>query len=110
MQSTSTSSQHDAAIAFLYSRLDYERRAGVPYTALDYRLERMQELLARLGNPEGQAPIVHVAGTKGKGSTSAFVASALSAAGYRTGLYTSPHLHAVEERIVVDGVPCLPEQ
>ena len=55
-------------------------------------------------------PIVHVAGTKGKGSTSAMVAAVLSAAGYRTGLFTSPHLDRVEERIVVDGQPCSAEE
>ena len=55
-------------------------------------------------------PIVHVAGTKGKGSTSAMVAAVLSAAGYRTGLFTSPHLDRVEERIAVDGQPCSAEE
>ena len=48
-------------------------------------------------------PIVHVAGTKGKGSTSAMIAAVLSAAGYRTGLFTSPHLMSLEERIAIDG-------
>ena len=64
------------------------------------------ELLRRLGNPQDGLPIVHVAGTKGKGSTSAMIAAVLSAAGYRTGLFTSPHLDRVEERIAVDGRPC----
>jgi dihydrofolate synthase/folylpolyglutamate synthase len=63
----------------------------------------MEELLARLGKPYLAAPCVHIAGTKGKGSTAAMVASVLTASGYRTGLYTSPHLVDIRERIRVDG-------
>jgi dihydrofolate synthase/folylpolyglutamate synthase len=66
----------------------------------------MQSLLAKLGNPQDALPIVHIAGTKGKGSTSAMIAAVLSAAGFRTGLFTSPHLECVEERIVIDGRQC----
>ena len=66
----------------------------------------MRSLLAKLGNPQDSLPIIHVAGTKGKGSTSAMIASILSTAGYRTGLFTSPHLERVEERIVFDGRQC----
>jgi dihydrofolate synthase/folylpolyglutamate synthase len=66
----------------------------------------MRELLRRLGNPQERLPIVHVAGTKGKGSTSAMVAAVLGAAGYRTGLFISPHLERIEERITVDGQAC----
>src|SRR5213079_2206720 len=62
-------------------------------------------LLARLGNPHHRLRIVHVAGSKGKGSTAAMLAAVLRAAGYRAGLFTSPHLSAVEERIQVDGTP-----
>ena len=69
----------------------------------------MRELLSLLGNPQERLKIVHVAGTKGKGSTSAMIASVLSAAGYRTGLYTSPHIDRVEERLIIDGVPCSEE-
>ncbi len=70
------------------------------------KLDRMRELLGRLGDPHEAVPTVHVAGTKGKGSTSAMIAAVLSAAGYRTGLFTSPHLDRVEERIAIDGRPC----
>jgi dihydrofolate synthase/folylpolyglutamate synthase len=63
----------------------------------------MEELLARLGKPHLGAKTVHIAGTKGKGSTAAMIASALVAAGYKTGLYTSPHLSDLRERIRVDG-------
>ena len=66
----------------------------------------MRQLAARVGHPEQAFPAIHIAGTKGKGSTAAMIASVLGAAGYRTGLYTSPHLHRLEERFVVDGQPC----
>lgn len=66
-------------------------------------LERVQAVLAQLGHPERRYPALHVAGTNGKGSTCAFAASALRAAGHRVGLYTSPHLVRFNERIQVDG-------
>ncbi|MBZ4415576.1 folylpolyglutamate synthase/dihydrofolate synthase family protein [Myxococcus sp. RHSTA-1-4] len=66
-------------------------------------LERVREALAALGHPERRYPALHVAGTNGKGSTCAFTAAALQAAGHRVGLYTSPHLVRVNERIRVDG-------
>jgi dihydrofolate synthase/folylpolyglutamate synthase len=97
---------HDEALAFLFGRIDYERTATLPYGARDFKLDRMRELLDRLGNPQATLPIVHVAGTKGKGSTSAMIASVLSAAGYRTGLFSSPHLERVEERLRIDGQSC----
>jgi dihydrofolate synthase/folylpolyglutamate synthase len=70
---------------------------------VNYDLRRMDELLERLGNPHLAARTVHIAGTKGKGSTAAMVASVLVASGYRTGLYTSPHLIDIRERVRVDG-------
>src|SRR5207248_6593832 len=71
----------------------------------DLKLERRRALLGRLGDPHDRVRLVHVTGTKGKGSTCAMLASVLRAAGYRVGLFTSPHLEHVEERIQVDGVP-----
>ena len=100
----------DAALAFLYGRIDYERSAKLPYRSRGLKLDRMRELLSHLGNPHQQFPVIHVAGTKGKGSTSAMVAAILSAAGYRTGLYTSPHLNQIEERMAVGGKPCSGEE
>lgn len=91
---------------FLNQRIDYERALAVPYHATQFKLERMRELLARLGDPQQGMPIVHIAGTKGKGSTAAMIAAVLTAAGYRTGLFTSPHLDRVEERLAIDGRPC----
>ncbi len=66
-------------------------------------LSRVTELLDRLGNPQNRLRCIHIAGTNGKGSTAAMLASVLKAAGYRTGLYTTPHLTSYRERIMVDG-------
>ncbi|MDO8687455.1 MAG: hypothetical protein Q7K41_02580, partial [Dehalococcoidales bacterium] len=89
------------ALDYIYSFVDYERDPR-PRDAVHYDLRRMEELLARLGNPQRHARTVHIAGTKGKGSVAAMIASALTASGYTTGLYTSPHLHIFNERIRVD--------
>lgn len=99
-------SAHEEALAFLFGRIDYERTVPLPYGARDFKLDRMRELMDRLGNPQTSLPIVHVAGTKGKGSTCAMISSVLAAAGYRTGLFSSPHLEHVEERLRIDGEPC----
>ncbi|HLW68014.1 MAG TPA: folylpolyglutamate synthase/dihydrofolate synthase family protein [Gemmataceae bacterium] len=93
---------YDDAIAWWYGCIDFERRAPEP---ADLKLELMRTLLDLLGNPHQYLRIVHVAGSKGKGSTSAMLAAVLRQAGYRTGLFTSPHLNAVEERIQVGGKP-----
>jgi len=68
-------------------------------------LEPTRDLLALLGSPQLAVPVVLVAGSNGKGSTSALLASIATAAGYRTGHYTSPHLERVEERLQIDGQP-----
>lgn len=93
---------YQASLDFLYSRLNYER-VGMPRASSDLRIGRMRRLLRRLGDPQDALRIVHLAGTKGKGSTAAMIASALSAAGMRTGLFCSPHLHRLEERFTIDG-------
>lgn len=66
-------------------------------------LDRIRELLDRMGRPQDRLKFVHVAGTNGKGSTSAYIAAILQAAGYKTGLFTSPYIMEFEERIRVDG-------
>lgn len=91
------------ALDYIYSFTDYEKLKGYRYTPQDFSLERVERLLALLGNPHREFPSVHIAGTKGKGSTAAMIESILRAAGYRTGLYTSPHLHTFRERIRVNG-------
>jgi dihydrofolate synthase/folylpolyglutamate synthase len=97
---------HQRASNFLLDRINYERVTELPYGKRHMKLDRMRDLLNRLGNPDAGLPIVHVAGTKGKGSTSAMVAGILHAAGYEAGLFTSPHLEHIEERFVVNGVAC----
>ena len=77
--------------------------ASLNMDVMRFGLEAVSELLARFHHPQNAYPAVHIAGTNGKGSTAAMTASILRQAGYRTGLYTSPHLVDVRERIVVDG-------
>ena len=93
---------YQACLDFLYGRLNYERQ-GMPRIPGELRLGRMRRLLRRLGDPHLALNIIHVAGTKGKGSTSAMIASALSASGRKTGLFCSPHLNRLEERFCIDG-------
>ncbi|MGD2166229.1 MAG: folylpolyglutamate synthase/dihydrofolate synthase family protein, partial [Anaerolineae bacterium] len=91
------------AIAYLHSLTDYETKRVSRYTPEAFDLSRIERLLTAVGNPEQSFRSVHVAGTKGKGSTSAMIESCLRNAGYRTALYTSPHLHTFRERIRVAG-------
>jgi dihydrofolate synthase/folylpolyglutamate synthase len=89
------------AIQWFYSFARFDSNA--PRLPDNLKLARMQEILAQLGNPHEQFPSVLIAGTKGKGSTAALLESILHAAGYRTGLFTSPHLHTFRERIRING-------
>jgi len=98
------------AVDFLEKAVNYEKRTRVKYTDRNFDLGRMEALLARLGNPHRTYRIIHVAGTKGKGTTAAVLASCLRCAGYRTGLHTSPHLVSVCERMMVDGAPATEEE
>ncbi|QYM80152.1 bifunctional folylpolyglutamate synthase/dihydrofolate synthase [Horticoccus luteus] len=93
------SSDHDSYAAvqdYLFSL----KAAGVRFG-----IDRMAGLAAALGHPERQVPVVHVAGTNGKGSVAAMLEAIFRAAGWRTGLYTSPHLVRLGERVQVDRVP-----
>lgn len=89
-------------------QLDQQLASFQPF-GVQLGLERMLGVLAALGNPQQQVSIVHVAGTNGKGSVCAYLSSILTAAGYRTGRYTSPHLVDWTERITVDQVPIEPQ-
>ena len=100
-----TEKNYNLALDYLYSFVDYSLKHASELAKADFNLDRMRALMAELGNPESQYSIIHVAGTKGKGSVSALCASALQAAGYKTGLYTSPHLQDYAERIQVNGQP-----
>jgi dihydrofolate synthase / folylpolyglutamate synthase len=84
-------------------------RGTLQNDARNYRLDRMRGMLSMFGDPDRGLRIIHVAGTKGKGSTSALLAAALHAAGRRTGLYTSPHVSSPFERIAIAGEPRLPD-
>lgn len=101
---------YEQAIEFLYGRVNYERVHADAFSTSDFKLDRMRLLLEKIGNPQDRIPVVHVAGTKGKGSTCSMLASILTQAGYRTGLYTSPHLIRYEERFTVDGQLPSPEE
>lgn len=105
-----SSPARQAALDWLLGRINYERTAFVPYQSRQLKLDRMRQLLTRLGQPDAGLKIVHVAGTKGKGSTSAMIAAILTAAGYRTGVFSSPHLENIEDRFVVDGQPCASDE
>src|SRR5665647_1251495 len=94
---------YQEALEYLQSLTDYEKKTGYSYSPEIFDLRRPRALLALLGNPQERFPSVVVAGTKGKGSTSAMVASILRASGRRVGLYSQPHLHSFRERIRVDG-------
>jgi dihydrofolate synthase/folylpolyglutamate synthase len=106
-----------SALHFLLSLSDWERLSAAPGTlplvqtreAARFNLERVRSLLARLDNPHLGRNTIHIAGSKGKGSVAAMIASVLHAAEVRTGLYTSPHLHRMTERIAVDGEPISPD-
>jgi dihydrofolate synthase/folylpolyglutamate synthase len=93
---------YQQAIDYINGYTDYEK-LGMPHDPAFYDLRRVDELLSLLGNPHQKAGSVHITGTNGKGSVAIMIAYALTAAGYPTGLYTSPHLHSWRERIRVDG-------
>jgi dihydrofolate synthase/folylpolyglutamate synthase len=94
---------YSEALAYLNHFISYERQQPAKYSPETLSLDRVNRLLDRLERPERAYRSIHIAGTKGKGSTAAMIEACLRAAGYRTGLYTSPHLHTFRERVRVDG-------
>ena len=100
---------YDGALRRVMGLADFERSTHSPGHAA-FHLERMTLLMEQLDCAHLAVPTVHVAGTKGKGSTSAMIASILTAQGYKVGLYTSPHLHSATERIRVNGQPISQQQ
>ena len=112
--------RYQDAVRFLYERINYEKLKTESDTrSYPFRLQRTRELIKRLGlghflfdpsagqHPKAaKVPLIHIAGTKGKGSTATMVASILTASGLRTGVYTSPHLSRLEERFQIDGLAC----
>ena len=93
---------YNEAINYVYQFTNYEA-VPRPHAEDNYDLRRLFEVLDLLGNPHLKAKSLHITGTNGKGSTAVMLASVLSAAGYKTGLYTSPHLITSRERFTVDG-------
>ncbi|MFA5795344.1 MAG: folylpolyglutamate synthase/dihydrofolate synthase family protein [Candidatus Brocadiia bacterium] len=91
------------AYDYLKTHTDYERMAKYHYSQKTFNLKRMESLLDKLGRPQQGLRFIHIAGTKGKGSTAIITARILSASGYKTGLFTSPHLINITERIQIDG-------
>ena len=95
---------YDGALRRVMGLADFERSTHSPGHSA-FHLERMSLLMEQLGSAHLAVPTVHIAGTKGKGSTSAMITAILAAQGYKVGLYTSPHLHSATERIRVNGQP-----
>lgn len=96
---------YNKALDYLYSFVDYSLKHVSELAKAEFNLGRMFALMDELGNPQNAYPLIHIAGTKGKGSVSALCASALQAQGYKVGLYTSPHLLDYCERIQIGGEP-----
>jgi len=92
-----------SAVNYLDSLTNHERVSRAQYNTTNFGLARMTRLLSALGQPHRTFKSVHIAGTKGKGSTAAMLAEMLRACGLKVGLYTSPHVLSVRERICVDG-------
>lgn len=99
----------DEAMAFLLEFADYEKITTYKYTLANFNLRRVEELLATVGNPHHAFRTIHIAGTKGKGSTAAMIQAILTAAGLKVGCFTSPHLVRLEERMTINGA-MMPER
>lgn len=96
---------YSEAEKYLQDLTDYEKSTTILYNAANYDLRRMRLLLSALGDPHKGRRTIHIAGTKGKGSTAAMISSILTSAGYRAGRFTSPHLYLWQERIAVNNRP-----
>ena len=101
-------STYKESLDYMYGFVDYEKLPGASPKRMN--LDRIEALVEALDHPECHWPSVHVAGTKGKGSTASMIASIVHQSGYRVGLYTSPHLVSIRERIMVNGVPISEEE
>jgi dihydrofolate synthase/folylpolyglutamate synthase len=100
-----TTSDYQQALDYIYSFVDYSRTHQDNLSPENFDLTRMEKFMEILGSPQDDFPSIHIAGSKGKGSVSAFCSSVLQKAGYKVGLYTSPHLKDFEERMQVDQTP-----
>ncbi|MEN4012798.1 MAG: folylpolyglutamate synthase/dihydrofolate synthase family protein [Chloroflexota bacterium] len=93
---------YQQTLDYLYGFVDYSLTRNFQYSPENFNLDRMTKLVAGLDHPERKYPVIHIAGTKGKGSTGAMIAAGLQAAGYKTGFYISPHLEDFCERIQIN--------
>ena len=94
---------YDSALRYLFAQTNYEQMLRVRYNRDTFSLSRMRALLKDFGDPHKKIRSVHIAGTKGKGSTATMLATMLQACGHKVGLYTSPHITDIRERIQVNG-------
>jgi len=94
---------YQQAMQYLFDQTDYERQQKLRYNVNTFDLERMNKFLKALGDPHKKIKTVHIAGTKGKGSTATMLGKMIEANGYSVGLYTSPHVISLHERIVVNS-------
>ncbi|MDY6847357.1 MAG: folylpolyglutamate synthase/dihydrofolate synthase family protein [Chloroflexota bacterium] len=94
--------KYEDALDFLYSFIDYSLKRNFRYAEEKFNLDRMRRFMTLLGDPQKDYDIIHIAGTKGKGSVSALCASVLKSEGYQVGLYTSPHMVRYTERIKIN--------
>tara|TARA_R110000868_G_scaffold119469_2_gene316888 strand:+ start:208068 stop:209498 length:1431 start_codon:yes stop_codon:yes gene_type:complete len=95
---------HEAALDFLNSSVNFEQIHSHKISSQSFKLDRMHALVKELGDPHLAVPVVHIAGSKGKGSTCAMLESCLRSSGYTTGLFTSPHLVDERERVSINGL------
>jgi len=93
---------YEQALDYLFTRTDYEKQQKLRYNVTTFDLERMNALLRNMGSPHKKTKSVHIAGTKGKGSTATMLARMMEANGYKVGLYTSPHVSTLHERIAIN--------
>ena len=94
---------YDQAMKYLFERTDYEKQQKLRYNVTTFNLDRMEALLKALANPHNKIETIHIAGTKGKGSTATMLARMLEANGFKVGLYTSPHVTSLHERISINS-------
>lgn len=102
------SSRYARQLSDLYSRVNYERQSTAGPRS--FKLQTMHDLMHRLGHPHQAAPVIHVAGTKGKGSVSKMTGEILRNAGLKTGIYSSPHLERINQRIAINDQLITDEQ
>ncbi|MGH2271627.1 bifunctional folylpolyglutamate synthase/dihydrofolate synthase [Anaerohalosphaeraceae bacterium U12dextr] len=94
---------YEQALDYLFKQTDYEKQQKLRYNVTTFNLDRMNELLKGLGDPHKKTRTVHIAGTKGKGSTATMLSRMMEANDYKVGLYTSPHVSTLHERITINS-------